>query len=84
MASDGSLRFVPAEAAGRHVALRAEMDVLVVLSNTPHPLDPSERYAPRPVELCISRGGEVAADDVCRGSCEQNRRGFQLTEDYNR
>jgi urea carboxylase-associated protein 2 len=84
VAGDGSLRFVPAQAGGRHVALRAEMDVLVVLSNTPHPLEPRASYAPRPVELCLWQGGEVAADDVCRLSCEQNGRGFQLTEETNR
>lgn len=84
VSSDGSLQFQPAPAAGRHVALRAEMDVLVVLSNTPHALDPGAVYAPRPLELSLLQGGEVAADDVCRTSCEQNRRGFQLTEDYHR
>jgi urea carboxylase-associated protein 2 len=84
VSGDGSLRFQPAQSAGRQVALRAEMDVLVVLSNTPHPLDPRSSYAPRPVELSLLAGGEVAADDLCRTSCEQNARGFQLTEDYQR
>jgi urea carboxylase-associated protein 2 len=84
VSDDGSLRFQPFQSAGRHVALRAEMDVLVVLSNTPHPLDPRGSYAPRPVELSLATGGEVAADDLCRTSCEQNARGFQLTEDYQR
>lgn len=37
----GTLTFVPAHAsAGDWVTLRAEMDVLVVLSTAPHPLDP--------------------------------------------
>ena len=31
---------------GAHVDLRFEMDTLVVLTNTPHPLDPEPRYAP--------------------------------------
>jgi urea carboxylase-associated protein 2 len=74
----------PARAAGRKVSLRAEMDVLVVLSNTPHPLDPATRYAPKPLALSIQQSARaVPLDDVCRTSCEQNRRGFQLTEDYN-
>jgi urea carboxylase-associated protein 2 len=84
VSQDGGLHFHPTEVAGGKVALRAEMDVLVVLSNTPHPLDPRTNYAPRPLELSIAQGGEVAADDVCRTSCEQNGRGFQLTEDYQR
>jgi uncharacterized protein len=82
--ADGKLSWQPAREAGRKVTLRAEMDVLVVLSNTPHPLDPVARYAPQPVALSIRQGPRaVPADDLCRTSCEQNRRGFQLTEDYN-
>ena len=36
---------------GAHVELRAELNTLVVLSNTPHPLDPSPVYAPKPIAL---------------------------------
>ena len=62
--------------------LRAEMDVLVVLSNTPHKLDPLERYAPKPIALSLRKAQPVSADDVCRTHCEQNARGFALTENY--
>ena len=78
----GTLRFESAATPGRHVALRAEMDVLVVLSNTPHPLSPGDTYASRPVQLALYRTGEPEVDDVCRTSCEENERGFALTEDY--
>jgi urea carboxylase-associated protein 2 len=81
---DGNLSWQPAREAGRKISLRAELDVLVVLSNTPHPLDPAVHYAPKPLALSIRQGTRsVPLDDVCRTSCEQNRRGFQLTEDYN-
>ena len=81
---DGNLRFVPQVSPERHVSLRAEMDVLVVLSNTPHLLDPSPTYAPKPLALTLHRGApRVADDDVCRMQCPQNARGFALTEDYN-
>ena len=81
---NGDLSWQSAREPGRKVSLRAEMDVLVVLSNTPHPLDPATHYAPMPVALSIRQGPRsVPLDDVCRTSCEQNRRGFQLTEDYN-
>ena len=81
---DGRLSWQPIREAGCKVSLRAEMDVLVVLSNTPHPLDPATRYAPKPVALSIRQGPRtVPLDDLCRNSCEQNRRGFQLTEDFN-
>lgn len=79
----GALRFHPEARAGGQVSLRAEMDVLVVLSNTPHPLAPGERYAPRPLALALYRAAAPEVDDVCRTHCEENERGFALTEDYN-
>ena len=41
---------------GAAVELRVEMDTLVVLSNTPHPLDPAKSYGPPPIELVIGDG----------------------------
>jgi urea carboxylase-associated protein 2 len=83
----GNLHFEIAREPGRKVVLRAEMNVLVVLSNTPHALDPSPTYAPKPLLVTVERGAPEGAriplDDVCRAQCEQNARGFLLTEDYN-
>jgi len=67
---------------GAYIDLRCEMDTLVVLTNTPHPLDPATGYAPHPIDLAIWRGKPVAADDPCRLSRPENGRGFQLTESY--
>lgn len=78
---DGNLEFRPRSSRpGAWVDLRAEMDVLVVLSNTPHPLDPSLAYAPKPVRLQVLRGPLPAADDFCRNFRPENVRGFQNTE----
>jgi uncharacterized protein len=83
----GTLHFEPSAEAGRSVSLRAEMDVLVVLSNTPHALDPSDVYAPKPLLVTVQRGASpeqrVPLDDVCRAHSAENARGFLLTEDYN-
>jgi urea carboxylase-associated protein 2 len=79
----GSLGFVKGNSpASSVVALRAEMDVLVVLSNTPHPLDPVTTYAPKPVSLAIVTGSPAGPDDECRNKRPENARGFELTEDY--
>jgi len=79
----GALGFVPGHSkAGSFVELRAEMNTLVVLSNTPHPLDPSTSYAPKAVTLTIRSGAPAAADDPCRLSRPENGRGFILTESY--
>ena len=67
---------------GQHVDLRFEMNVLVVLSAAPHPLDPSPRYEPKPVRLTAWRSGTAGADDACRLSCAENGRGFTNTERY--
>jgi uncharacterized protein len=80
---DGGLAWVPDNSpAGAAVELRADMDTLVVLSNTPHPLDPATKYNPPPVELTITEGPPAAADDPCRLSRPENGRGFALTEAY--
>jgi urea carboxylase-associated protein 2 len=67
---------------GAHVDLRFEMDTLVVLTNTPHPLDPAKAYGPPPVTLQIRAGAPPAADDRCRRSRGETERGFALTEAY--
>jgi urea carboxylase-associated protein 2 len=77
---EGNLRWEPGTRAGALVELRAELNVLVVLSNTPHPLDPAPAYAPKPVALEIFRARAPAADDPCRHSCPENERGFVLSE----
>jgi hypothetical protein len=79
----GAMSWSPGNSrAGASVELRFEMDTLVVLSNTPHPLDPSPRYQPTPIELSIQDGPPPAADDLCRLSRPENGRGFALTDAY--
>jgi uncharacterized protein len=70
---------------GAYVDLRFEMDTLVLLSNTPHPLDPSTTYAPPPVELRLRHAAPEerrGQGDSCRLSRPENGRGFALTEAY--
>jgi uncharacterized protein YcgI (DUF1989 family) len=77
----GRLRFDSAHrAAGQHVDVRFEMNVLVVLSAAPHPLDPTTTYAPTPVGLTAWRSGTAGADDICRRHCAENDRGYINTE----
>lgn len=68
--------------AGSQVELRAEMNVLIILSSCLHPLDPNPAYAPKPVSLSLRRVPPPAADDPCRVFCPENGRGFSLTERY--
>lgn len=65
---------------GSHVALRAEMDTLVVLNTAPHPMDPAGEYRPGAVELSIHRGPPVDPDeDECINARPENRRAYANT-----
>jgi urea carboxylase-associated protein 2 len=79
----GELRFVAKNSKpGALVELRFEMDTLVVLTNTPHPLDPGTSYAPPAVTLALFEGPGPGTDDPCRIFRPENERGFALTEAY--
>lgn len=80
VSDDGSLSWVAAGAVGQFLTLRFEMDVLVVLSATPHPLDPSSEWNPSDLRLEILSLSPVCPDDPCRLSCPENGRAFELTE----
>lgn len=79
----GALHWVKgASHAGAYVDLRFEMDTLVVLTNTPHPLAEATAYDPPSVGLQLRRGAPAQADDACRLSRPENERGFVLTAAY--
>ncbi|MET0339431.1 MAG: urea amidolyase associated protein UAAP2 [Polyangiales bacterium] len=59
---EGTLRFADGiSAPGRYVALRAEMDVLVLISNCPQLNNPCNGYDPTPIEVQVFAASEVAA-----------------------
>lgn len=66
-------------AAGDYVDLRAEMGVLVAISNCPHPLDPAPAFDPAPIEAIRFAGPPPAAADLCRTATEEAARGFANT-----
>ncbi len=77
----GALKFDQApRQRGQWVDLRFEMDVLLVLATAPHPFDPAAVYAPGKVRMTAWRSGTAGADDICRGHCDENGRGFINTE----
>lgn len=78
---EGRLRFHAGNShPGATIDLRAEMNVLVVLTTCPHPLDPSTVYAPKPITLTVLKTPPPAADDYCRNFRAENQRSFILTE----
>jgi len=82
-AEDGRLKWIDNNShPGAIVELRMEMNVLCVLSNTPHPFDPNQSYSPPDIELYQQSVPPPAEDDACRNSRPENARGFQITESY--
>ncbi|MGF1656268.1 MAG: urea amidolyase associated protein UAAP1 [Verrucomicrobiales bacterium] len=66
--------------AGSRVVLRTEMDVLVILSNCPHPMGPSGDYPQAPVTVRVSNGTPPGADDFCRRFRPECARAMTLSE----
>ena len=69
---------------GEYVELRAEMNLLVVLANTPHVLDPRSKYECMPVRVTAWRGPIAGADDEIRRSTPEMQRAFENVDEYYR
>jgi urea carboxylase-associated protein 2 len=69
-------------APGRTVTLRAEMDVIVVIANVPHVLDPRPEYTVTPLRASAWRGPVTGEDDPVRIASPEGLRAFENVEDY--
>jgi len=80
---DGSLTFnANSSKPGDSIELRAEMNVLVVLANTPHVLDPRATYSATPVRVLAHRGEITGEEDPIRNSTPEALRAFLNVDDY--
>lgn len=80
---DGDGRFLwngERKRAGDFVDLRAESDLVLVMSNCPHPLDPARPAAGGSVELVHHRTAPAAPDDICRSLSPEIGRAFAFTD----
>lgn len=71
-------------APGREVLLRAEMEVIVVIANCPHVLDPRPEYRSTPLRLTAWRGPIATYEDPARNATPEGLRAYLNTEDYYR
>lgn len=79
----GKLHFVARHSqAASYVDLRFDMNVLMIASAAPHPLDTNSTYQPSSVKLTAWQAGLASKEDACRQHCEQNERAFINTERY--
>ncbi|MGB8364421.1 MAG: urea amidolyase associated protein UAAP1 [Rhizomicrobium sp.] len=67
-------------APGMYVDLRAEMDLIVALSNCPHPLGPVAAFQTAPVKVVVWQSPPPGADDFCRNAGDEAARAFENTE----
>jgi urea carboxylase-associated protein 2 len=66
--------------AGDFVDLRAEMNLVLVLSNCAHPLDPARPAAAQAITLIRHRAPSPAPDDPCRTTSPEIVRAFEFTD----
>lgn len=77
----GSLAYVPGHAVtGDWVTLRAEQELLIVLSTAPHPLDPAEQWNPAAVRVAVEAVSAPGADDPSRNHRAESGRALAVTE----
>jgi len=83
IAADGTIepKIGPYEP-GRALVLRAEMDVIVVIANCPHVLDPRDNWTVTPLRVTAWRGPVTPPDDPIRIATPEGLRAFQNVEDY--
>jgi urea carboxylase-associated protein 2 len=68
-------------AAPTHLTLRAELDLLVTVAVTPHPLDDRDAYTGGPVRVTAWRGAPAGPDDPARAASPEAQRAFENTDD---
>jgi urea carboxylase-associated protein 2 len=79
--ADGRLHFTGHPPACSMIELRAEMNLLLALSNTPHALSPMTQST-GPIDLTIYHAPPAAADDLCRNFTAEAARGFTNTDEF--
>lgn len=69
---------------GRQVILRAEMDLMLVIANCPHVMDPRPDWTSTPLRATAWRGPTAPEDDPVRNSTPEAYRAFLNVDDYYR
>ncbi|BBI32778.1 urea amidolyase associated protein UAAP1 [Cohnella abietis] len=67
---------------GSTVTLRSEMDILLILSNTPNPYDPRSQYPSVPVRFEVFDAMPIGEFDYCVNRRPENKRAFENTWEY--
>jgi urea carboxylase-associated protein 2 len=76
---DGALSFTGSAGAGHSVVLRAELPLVLLLANVPHPLDPRPAYVSTPLEVLAWRGDPTRSGDSLWSATPEGERAFLNT-----
>ncbi|KHL16090.1 UNVERIFIED_CONTAM: urea carboxylase [Mumia flava] len=68
--------------AGGSVVLRAEMPLILLVADVPHPLDPRDEYVATPLDVVAWRDRPTGPDDPLWDATPEGRRAFENTRDY--
>jgi uncharacterized protein len=79
---DGSLTFTGPAGPGASVEFRAELPLLIVIVNVPHPLDPRASYTCSSLEVLAWSGPATSGSDPIRSATPEGERAFLNTDDY--
>ncbi|HWA21030.1 MAG TPA: urea amidolyase associated protein UAAP1 [Caulobacterales bacterium] len=80
---DGATQFDPGPfEPGREIVLRAEMNVLVIIANCPHVLDPRAAYTVTPLRVTAWRGAVTEQGDAIRLATPEGLRAYENVEAY--
>jgi uncharacterized protein len=69
---------------GRAITLRAEMDLILVVTNVPHVLDDRPEYKATPLRIEARKAAVTDEADAFRNATPEGLRAFLNTEDYYR
>ena len=67
---------------GDAVDLVAAMDLLIAISNCPHPICPAAEFAPQPIDAIVWQPA-ADASDFAREAAPEAQRAYANTEHYN-
>jgi urea carboxylase-associated protein 2 len=79
---DGGLDFTGSAGPGKAVELLAEMPLIILISNVPHPADPSQIYNCGPLRVHAWRSAPTTDGDPCWDATPEAHRAYLNTAGY--
>jgi urea carboxylase-associated protein 2 len=79
---DGTIVFGGSAGPGRAVTLRAELPLILLIANVPHPLDRRPRYTCGTLEILAWAGAPTGPVDAAWSATPEGERAFANTADY--